>query len=86
MSILAWIVLGLLSGFIASRIVNSRGAGLLLDFVLGVVGSAVGGFLFNAVGSAGVTGFNLWSLFVSVVGAIVVLVTYHAIAGRRRAS
>jgi uncharacterized membrane protein YeaQ/YmgE (transglycosylase-associated protein family) len=84
MSILAWIVLGLLSGFIASKIVNSRGEGLLLDIVLGVGGSVVGGFLFNLLGAAGVTGLNLWSVFVAVVGAILVLVTYHAIAGRKR--
>jgi uncharacterized membrane protein YeaQ/YmgE (transglycosylase-associated protein family) len=83
MSLLAWIILGLLSGFIASKIVNSRGAGLLLDIVLGVVGSVVGGFFFHLLGAAGVTGLNLWSIFVSVFGAIVVLVTYHAVAVRR---
>jgi uncharacterized membrane protein YeaQ/YmgE (transglycosylase-associated protein family) len=84
MSVLAWIVLGLFSGFIASKIVNKSGEGALLDILLGVVGAVVGGFLFNLLGAAGVTGLNLWSIFVSVVGAIVVLVAYHAIAGRRR--
>ena len=83
MSILAWIVLGLIAGFIASRIVNSQGAGCLLDMVLGIVGAVVGGFLFNQLGAAGVTGFNIYSMFVAVVGAIVVLVVYHLLTGRR---
>jgi uncharacterized membrane protein YeaQ/YmgE (transglycosylase-associated protein family) len=86
MSILAWIILGLLSGFIASKIVNKSGEGALLDIVLGVVGAVVGGALFNMLGAVGVTGVNLWSVFVSVVGAILVLVTYHAIAGRKSAT
>ena len=86
MSIIAWIVLGLFAGFIASKIVNRRGEGLLRDIILGVVGAMVGGFLFHLIGATGVTGFNLWSLFVAVLGAVVVLVVYHAIAGRRRAS
>ena len=79
MSILAWIVLGLLAGFIASKIVNKRGEGLLLDIVLGVIGALIGGYLFNAVGEVGITGFNLYSLFVAVIGSVVVLVIYHAI-------
>jgi uncharacterized membrane protein YeaQ/YmgE (transglycosylase-associated protein family) len=83
MGILAWIILGLIAGFIASRIVNSEGAGCLLDIVLGVVGAFVGGIIFSALGGTGVTGFNLWSLFVAVIGAIVVLVVYHALFARR---
>jgi uncharacterized membrane protein YeaQ/YmgE (transglycosylase-associated protein family) len=83
MSILAWIVLGLIAGFIGSKIVNRRGEGLVLDIVLGVVGAIVGGFLFNMFGAAGVTGLNIYSLIVAVVGAIVVLVVYHAIFRRR---
>jgi uncharacterized membrane protein YeaQ/YmgE (transglycosylase-associated protein family) len=82
MSIVAWIVLGLISGFIASKIINKTGEGIVLDIVLGVVGALVGGFLFNLVGSTGVTGVNLWSLFVAVIGAIVVLAVKHAIVGR----
>jgi len=82
MSVIAWIVLGLFAGFIASKIVNQRGEGLLLDIVLGIVGATVGGWLFNAIGSVGVTGFNVWSLFVAVLGAIVVLLVWHAIRGR----
>ncbi len=83
MSIVAWIVFGLIAGFIASKIVNKSGEGALIDIVLGVVGAVVGGFVFNLVGAAGVTGFNVWSLFVAVLGAVVVLAAYHAIAGRR---
>jgi uncharacterized membrane protein YeaQ/YmgE (transglycosylase-associated protein family) len=83
MSVLTWIVLGLIAGFIAAKIVNKQGAGFFLDIVLGIVGAVVGGFLFTALGETGVTGFNLYSLVVAVVGAIVVLVIYHAIVGRR---
>ena len=79
MSIIAWIVLGLIAGFIASKIVNKQGEGFILDIVLGIVGAVVGGWLFTEFGSAGVTGFNLYSVFVAVIGAIVVLVIYHAI-------
>lgn len=84
MSIIGWIVLGLIAGFIASRIVNSQGSGLLMDIVLGIVGAIVGGYMFAAFGGAGVTGFNLYSMVVAVVGAIVVLALGHAISGRRR--
>ena len=83
MSVLAWIVLGLISGFIASQIVNKSGEGAILDILLGIVGAVVGGFVFNAVGATGVDGFNIGSMFVAVIGAIVVLVLYHAIFGRR---
>ena len=79
MSFLAWIVLGLLAGFIGSKIVNNTGQGVILDIILGVVGAVIGGWLFNQFGASGVTGLNLYSLIVSVVGAIVVLVVYHAI-------
>jgi len=83
MSIIGWIVLGLIAGFIASKIVNKQGEGLILDIVLGVIGAVIGGFLFNQFGAAGVTGFNIYSMFVAVVGAVVLLVVYHLITGRR---
>jgi len=83
MSILGWLVLGLIAGFIASQVVNKSGQGLVVDIVLGVIGAVVGGWLFTTFGAAGVTGFNLYSMFVAAVGAIVVLVVYHAITGRR---
>ncbi len=79
MSIIAWIILGLIAGFIASKIVNKQGEGFVLDIVLGVIGAIVGGWLFAFFGAVPVTGFNLYSIFVAVVGAIVVLVVYHAI-------
>lgn len=83
MSILAWIVLGLISGFIASKVVNKAGEGVLMDIVLGIVGAIVGGWIFDMIGHSGVTGVNLYSILVSVIGAITVLLVYHAI--RRRA-
>jgi uncharacterized membrane protein YeaQ/YmgE (transglycosylase-associated protein family) len=79
MGVIAWIVLGLIAGFIGSKIVNKQGEGLMLDIVLGVVGAIVGGFLFSLIGAAGVTGLNLYSLFVAVMGSVVVLFIYHAI-------
>lgn len=84
MSLLGWIVLGLLAGWIGSHIVDNGGKGPMLDIVLGIVGALVGGFIFSALGAVPVTGFNLYSLFVAVVGSVVVLVLYHALAGRRR--
>lgn len=85
MSIIAWLVLGLIAGFIGSKIVNTSGQGLVFDIVLGIVGAVVGGALFSLIGAAPVTGFNLYSLIVAVVGAIVVLWIYHAVIGRRSA-
>jgi uncharacterized membrane protein YeaQ/YmgE (transglycosylase-associated protein family) len=83
MSILAWLVVGLIAGWLGSLIVNRRGEGLFLDIVLGVVGAVVGGFLFNLIGHSGVTGINLYSIVVAVIGAVVVLAVYHAVVGRR---
>jgi uncharacterized membrane protein YeaQ/YmgE (transglycosylase-associated protein family) len=82
MSFLAWIVLGLLAGFIASKLVNKTGEGMLMDIVLGIVGAVVGGWLFNTFGMAGVTGLNIYSLIVAVVGATVFLVVYHVLTRR----
>jgi uncharacterized membrane protein YeaQ/YmgE (transglycosylase-associated protein family) len=84
MSILAWIVFGLIAGFIGSKIVNRAGAGIVVDVLLGIAGAVVGGFLFNLFGAVGVTGFNVWSLFVAVLGSVLVLAVFHAIMGRRR--
>ena len=82
MSVLGWIIFGLITGFIASRVVNRRGEGCILNVVLGVLGACVGGFIFSAIGGYGVTGFNLYSMFVAVVGAVVVLLLFHALRGR----
>jgi len=79
MSFIAWIVLGLIAGFIGSKLVNKRGEGIILDVLLGIVGAIAGGWLFNRFGASGVTGLNLYSLLVAVVGAVVVLLIYHAI-------
>ena len=84
MSIIGWIILGLIAGFIASKLINKQGEGVILDIILGIIGAIVGGFLFTQFGAAGVTGFNLYSMLVAVVGAVVVLLIYHAIFGRRR--
>jgi uncharacterized membrane protein YeaQ/YmgE (transglycosylase-associated protein family) len=79
MSFLSWILLGLLAGFIASKVVNRQGSGFLVDVLLGIVGAVVGGWLFALLGSGGVSGLNLYSLLVAVSGAVVVLVVYHLI-------
>ena len=83
MSFLAWIILGLVAGFIGSKLVNKTGEGIVLDIILGIVGAVLGGYLFTLFGAHGVTGLNLYSLFVAVVGSVVFLVVYHAIVGRR---
>jgi uncharacterized membrane protein YeaQ/YmgE (transglycosylase-associated protein family) len=84
MSFVAWIVLGLVAGFIGSKLVNKRGDGLIRDILLGVVGAIIGGYLFNLFGASGVTGLNLYSVLVAVVGAVVFLVAYHTLFRRRR--
>ena len=84
MGIIAWLVLGLIAGFIASKIINKTGEGLVLDIVLGVIGAFVGGFVFTRfLGEPGVTGFNLYSMFVAVIGAVIVLLLYHLVIRRR---
>jgi uncharacterized membrane protein YeaQ/YmgE (transglycosylase-associated protein family) len=83
MGIISWIILGLIAGFIASKIVNKTGSGLILDLLLGMVGAAVGGFIFSGLfGMSGVTGLNLWSIIVSVIGAAIVLWIYEALVAR----
>jgi uncharacterized membrane protein YeaQ/YmgE (transglycosylase-associated protein family) len=84
MSFVAWIVLGLVAGFIGSKLVNHTGEGLIRDVLLGVVGAFIGGYLFTLFGAPGVTGLNVYSLLVAVVGAVVFLIVYHAIFRRRR--
>ena len=85
MSIISWIILGLIAGFIGSKIVNKSGQGMLIDIALGIVGAIVGGILFSLFGAEGVTGLNLYSMVVAIIGSIVVLLVYHAISGRRAA-
>lgn len=82
MSIIGWVLLGLIAGFIGSKIVNKKGEGFFLDIALGVVGAIVGGVLFSLFGASGVTGFNLYSMVVAIIGSIVVIYVYHAVTGR----
>ncbi len=79
MSIIAWIILGLIAGFIASKIVNRHGEGILLDIVVGIVGAVIGGWIMAALGGTGVNGFNLYSILVAIGGAVVLLVIVHAL-------
>ena len=79
MHFIAWIVLGLIVGFIASKLVNKTGEGFLLDILLGIVGAFVGGWLFHAFSMEGASGLNLYSLLVAVIGVVVILVVWHAI-------
>lgn len=83
MSVIGWIVLGLIAGFIASKLVNHHGEGFFLDIILGIVGAIVGGWIMAAFGGQGVTGFNGYSMLVAIGGAVVVLVAYHAVRGTR---
>ena len=82
MSVISWIILGLIAGFIGSKIVNKRGEGLFLDIALGVVGAIVGGAIFSFFGAEGITGLNIYSMIVAVVGSVVVLWAYHAFLRR----
>ncbi|HEY2533202.1 MAG TPA: GlsB/YeaQ/YmgE family stress response membrane protein [Xanthobacteraceae bacterium] len=85
MGIISWIILGLIAGFIGSKIVDRGGQGFWLNMALGIIGAVVGGLLFNLFGATGVTGLNIYSMIVAIVGAIVVLLLYNAATGRRRA-
>jgi uncharacterized membrane protein YeaQ/YmgE (transglycosylase-associated protein family) len=82
MGIIAWLIMGLIAGFIASKLVNKQGEGMLMDIVLGIVGAFVGGFVAHVLGFEGITGFNIYSILISVLGAVLVLVVYHALARR----
>ena len=83
MSIIGWIILGLIAGFIGSKIVNRQGQGFWLDIALGIIGAIVGGFLFEFFGGTGITGLNIWSMIVAIVGSVVVLWIYNALMARR---
>jgi uncharacterized membrane protein YeaQ/YmgE (transglycosylase-associated protein family) len=83
MSIIGWIIFGLIAGFIASKIVNKQGQGFVVDTILGVVGAVVGGYIMSFFGGTGVNGFNIPSMIVAILGAIVVLFIYHAVFARR---
>ena len=84
MSIPGWIFFGLITGFIASKIVNDRGEGCFLNIALGVVGALVGGAIFAFLGEPVFFHFSIWSMFVAVLGAVIVLYLWHAATGRTR--
>jgi uncharacterized membrane protein YeaQ/YmgE (transglycosylase-associated protein family) len=80
MNILLWIIFGALAGWIASLIVKTnKSQGFLADLVIGIVGAFIGGFIFSFIGNAGITGFNFYSLFVAVIGAVVLLAATKAV-------
>ena len=86
MLIIVWIVLGLVLGFIASKIVSTTGEGTVVDILLGIVGAVIGGWLFDLFGGSGLTGFNLQSVYsagIAAIGAIIALALYHVFFRRR---
>jgi len=83
MSVLGWIFLGLISGFIASKIVNRRGEGCFLNIALGLVGALVGGTIFSLLGTPIFWHFSLKSMFVAILGAVIVLFIYHSLTGKK---
>ncbi|WP_024519334.1 GlsB/YeaQ/YmgE family stress response membrane protein [Bradyrhizobium sp. Tv2a-2] len=84
MGILSWIILGVIAGFIGSKIVDKQGQGFWLNMGLGIIGAIVGGYLFSLFGKEGVSGLNLYSMLVAIVGAVVVLLVYNLLTGRQR--
>jgi uncharacterized membrane protein YeaQ/YmgE (transglycosylase-associated protein family) len=83
MGILAWIVVGLIAGLLARLITpGDDPGGIIITILIGIAGAFVGGFVFSIFGGAGMTGFNLWSILVATVGAIILLLIYRLIAGR----
>ena len=74
MSFIAWLVLGLIAGFIGSKVVNKSGSGIFMDMILGIIGAVVGGYIFTLFGASGVNGLNPYSLLVAVLGSILALV------------
>lgn len=83
MGIVAWVVLGLVAGYVASLLVNSRGAGVVMDVILGIVGAVVGGLIAQIAGIAGISGLNFYSLLIAISGAVVVLLLYHTLSRPR---
>lgn len=79
MSIVGWLAFGLLAGVIANKLVDGRRGGILLDLALGVIGAMAGGVMFNGFGDVSFTSFNIYSMFIAIIGAVVVLLTYHAL-------
>lgn len=86
MGVIAWIILGALAGWIASLVMKTDAEqGAIANIIVGIVGAILGGFIVGLFGGSSVTGFNLYSLAVSVLGAIVLLFFYKMLTGRRTA-
>jgi uncharacterized membrane protein YeaQ/YmgE (transglycosylase-associated protein family) len=83
MDILAWIIVGGVAGWLASLVVRGTGLGLLGDIIVGIVGAFIGGLIVSLIGGTGFTGFNLWSLIVAFIGAVVLLLVVRLFNGRR---
>lgn len=83
MGLLAWIIVGLVAGWLATALVPGESGGLGKDLIVGIIGAIIGGWLFNASGAGGVTGVNLWSILVAVVGAVILLIIVRAATARR---
>lgn len=84
MGAISWIILGALSGWIASIIKGkNQSMGAIANIVVGIVGAMIGGFIANSFGGAGVTGFNLYSIFISVVGAVILLTVLNMLGSKR---
>lgn len=85
MGLVGWIVLGGLAGWIASKFVGTdKQQGIVGNIVAGILGGVLGGWIFSLLGGAGVTGFNIWSLVVAVVGAVIVLLIWKAVSGNKK--
>ena len=82
MNYLSWLILGLIAGFIGSKIVNKTGSGLVMDVVIGVIGAVVGGYIGELLHIGVVSGLNIVSLFLAVIGAVVVLIVYRNVVAR----
>jgi uncharacterized membrane protein YeaQ/YmgE (transglycosylase-associated protein family) len=80
---LAWLIVGGLAGLFANSVMHSR-MGLIADIIIGILGALAGGYLFGLIGQAGITGFNLWSIFVAFIGAVVLLAVIRLVSGNRR--
>ena len=87
MSIIGWMVLGLICGFVATRVVHKEGRGVIPDLILGIAGAILGGLLFKELAAESITHLSLYSLLVAFIGAVLVLLVYHGIfdqSARRR--
>ena len=84
MDILAWIIVGIVAGFLAKAVVPGEGpGGIVGDLIVGVVGAVIGGWIMHSFGNPGASGINVWSIFVAFIGAVVLLVILRALTGRR---